>query len=146
MVVFYAPAHAEDPLSPFNQSILWGGLSLATIFTIVYGLAIYHRKNVQLHSRYMACTALVFLLPGLNRVVFDYIEPIGVWVPAFYQLGWTPFPIAVWLILLDWRKGRIYQPQVVFSFLWMNHQLMWILLPKIRVWNSFSAWAASAVW
>lgn len=140
MVVFYSQGNAEDPLNPGAQSIMWFGFFLAGLFALLYAMAIRHRRNVQLHARYMVTTALVFILPGLTRTVFNYVAPLGLWTPSFYMMTWVPFFIAIWLMLQDWRNNQKFQPYLVFNCLWAINLFFWVWLPSQGWWNSFSMW------
>ena len=145
VVVFYSQAHVEDPLAAFSQSIFWFGFFSAGMIALLYGLAIRHRRNMNLHARYMVATALVFIVPGLTRAVSQYLAPTGIWVPDFYQLTWVPFLIGLWLLFHDWRRGQTIRPFLLFSVLWAINLLLWVMLPTIGWWNMFSAWSASNI-
>lgn len=142
MVVFHNVVTADDPQSSFLASIYWFGLFSAVIFAVFYVLAIVHRKNMQQHARYMVAAALVFLVPGLSRTIFNYVAPIGIWTPNFYQITWVPFLIGLWLLFLDWRKGQILRPFLVFSSLWAANLALWVLLPTWEWWRAFTLWSA----
>lgn len=92
-----------------------GGLSLslpgAIMLAIVYALAIWHRKNPALHMRYMICTLLPMLGPGLGRalIIFGKLPfPVGVAVADYAAMA-----LAAVLIIYDWRKGKNFTPYVV---------------------------------
>lgn len=40
-------------------------------FTILYSLAIFYRKNLKLHARFMVCTLFGPLIPAITRVFFS---------------------------------------------------------------------------
>jgi uncharacterized membrane protein YozB (DUF420 family) len=146
MVTIYSQAHAEEPLAAFSQSILWFGFFSSGLFAIMYGLAIFNRKNMQLHARYMVATSLVFIVPGLSRAVAQYIGPTGIWIPDFYQITWVPFLIGLWLMSLDWRHGQTIRPFLVLNVLWAINLVLWLVLPIWNWWGTFSAWTASSFW
>jgi hypothetical protein len=92
-----------------------GGLSLslpgAIMLAIVYALAIWHRKNPVLHMRYMICTLIPMLGPGLGRAVIIFGRlpfPIGVAVADYAAMA-----LCAALIIYDWRKGKNFTPYVV---------------------------------
>ena len=140
LVVFYSQGTAKEPLAAGAQSIMWFGLFSAGLYALLYAMAIKHRKNVQLHARYMVATALVFIVPGLSRTVFNYLAPLGIWVPTFYMVTWVPFLIGIRLMLQDWRNSRKFQPYFVFNCLWAINLFLWVWLPSQGWWNAFSAW------
>lgn len=96
-----------------------GGLALsvpgAITLAIFYALAIWNRKNPALHMRYMICTLIPMLGPGLGRAVIIFGRlpfPVGVAVADYAAMA-----LAVVLIIYDWRKGKNFTPYVVALFL-----------------------------
>lgn len=139
----YFPTQAKNILDPDSLGIFWFGYFLAVLFAVLYVQAIRYRRTMQLHARYMVATGLVFLNPGLIRVVFTYIAPLGVWVPTFFQLFFVPLLIGLWLMALDLRKGAPHQPFLVFSVLWAINLVIWLLVAKWEWWRSFAESMAS---
>ncbi|MCZ6876399.1 MAG: hypothetical protein O7G88_23195 [bacterium] len=90
-VNFFFQANAEDPVAPLTQSIYWLGYCSAGTFTIMYVLAIRHRRQMHLHARYMVGTSLVFVVPGMSRVIENYLAPTGVLTESFVQFGPQPW-------------------------------------------------------
>lgn len=144
MVNFHFIAKVEDPVIPEVQSIYWFGYFNAAMFALMYGLAIYHRRQMNLHARYMVGTALVFLVPGLGRAISNYVAPLDIWTPDFYQTTWVPLLIAASLLLLDWRNKRDIRPYAIFCAAWAANLVLWASLPAWGWWTSFSAWSATA--
>ena len=144
LVNFYFLANAEDPVAPLTQRIYWFGYFSAALFAVMYGLAIRNRRQVNLHARYMVATALVFLVPGLLRAISNYLAPLGIWTPDFFQTTWIPFFIGVWLLFADWRNQRDIRPYATFCSLWVANFALWLLLPTWGWWATFSAWSATA--
>jgi len=143
IVTFYAQAHSENPLSPFALGIFWFGFFSVGVFAAMYVQAIRHRKNMQLHARYMILTALAFIMPGLARAVGQYIAPLGVWTPSFYQMTYVPLLIGLWFMLMDMKNSRPYKPFLVSNVFWGINAIMWIVLPKSETWKAFTAWSAA---
>lgn len=141
---FVAAVGVEPPYPDALISIYWFGYFLALAFAVLYGLAIYHRRRVQLHARYMAATSLVFIVPGLSRALDNYLEPLLGWAPTFYQVTLVPLLIGLWLLALDWRGGKVLQPYLVFTGLWLGNLLMWELSPRWELWHRLLGWAAEA--
>lgn len=132
----------EGPYPDELISIYWFGFFLALAFGVLYTLAIVYRRRVQLHARYMAATALVFVVPGLSRAIANYVEPATGWLPTFFQVTWVPLLIGLWLLYLDWRNGKDLVPFLVFNGLWIGNLVMWVLSPRMAVWHRLAAWAA----
>jgi uncharacterized membrane protein YozB (DUF420 family) len=145
IVTFHNIAGAPDPMVPFMLSLYWFGWFSAILFGILYGLAMVHRGDFQLHARYMMATGLVFLFPGLSRVIFNAVQQFGLPGPSFYQLQFTIGALGLALIAWDRAHGRFRAPFIVFTALWGLHLLVWQLIPGWAWWRSFTAWSA-AVW
>lgn len=142
-VTYFNIARFEDPLEPFALSIFHLGLYSVLTFAILYAMAMFHRRDVQYHARYMIATALVFLVPGLSRAMAHFVEPAGLPALTFYQNIWVPLIISLLLIAADWRGGRVRSPFVVFSVIWGINLALWHLLPRVAWWRDFTAWSAS---
>jgi hypothetical protein len=142
-VNFHFQGRVEEPLSIRVQAIFWFGFFLPLLFAFLYVQAIRHRRNMNLHARYMVLTALVFLIPGLGRALNNTLEPFGLWTPTFLQLMGFTLGIALWLMIEDWRRQKPWWPQLVFSVLWAMNIALYVLLPKWSTWNAFSAWAGT---
>lgn len=140
MVALYALANAKNPMSPGFLGVFWISLFQAALFALFYALGIRHRRNMKLHARYMVSTALIFLMPGLVRVLFNYVAPMGVWLPNFYVMFYLPLLIALWLLFQDWRKQQPLRPFTLFSALWAAALGLWLVLPETTLWRGFASW------
>lgn len=143
IVTYFNIGRVENPLLPFMQSIFYFGLFLSVVFGLLYGLAIYYRKDPNLHARYMITTALVFVVPGISRIFPQYLEPLGVPHVPFFLLTIIPGIIGLILIGVDWRLGRIRAPFVVFTVIWAVNLVLWRTLRHMEFWAEFTAWSAA---
>ncbi|HYI63860.1 MAG TPA: hypothetical protein VEW71_03130 [Allosphingosinicella sp.] len=122
--------------------ILYLQLSLAVLFGLSYGLAIWNRRSVALHSRFMVCTALTLIDPVTIRLLF-WADP----TPAFnYQ--WLTFALTdLVLVALIWlerhnRAGRAVFPAMLGLF--VLAQLPALLgLTDGALWQGFARWFAA---
>lgn len=143
VVTYYNIGRVPDPTAPFMLSLFWLGLYSAALFGILYALAMYYRKDFNLHARYMITTALVFFVPGASRISLNILDPMGLPSLSFYQTQVLLAVIGLALVLWDRRQGRIRAPFVVFSLLWATNLLVWQLIPGWAWWQSFTAWSAA---
>lgn len=101
-------------------------LSDAIMLIILYSLAIYHRKNVAKHMRYMIGIALVFLDPTLGRIgglllnLSDNVNQNALCVLIYL--------ILISLIVLDRKNEKDYQPYLLILSLWIIHQITFNLI------------------
>jgi hypothetical protein len=122
--------------------ILYLQISLAVLFGLSYGLAIYHRRSVALHSRFMVCTALTLIDPVVIRLLF-WAQP----APTFnYQ--WLTFALTDLVFLaLIWlersnRAGRGVFPAMLAAF--VAAQLPALLgFTDGALWQGFARWLAA---
>lgn len=104
-------------------------------FLLFYGLAINHRKKLQLHARYMACTVLGPLIPALTRALF--LIP---WIDHFDKALNTSYilieSVLVILLLDDRRTGRIRLPYVLALILFFVQHLVMNFVGQWTWWRS----------
>ena len=113
-------ANAENPVFLFYP------LSDAITLSIFYVLAIYFRKNVSKHMRFMIGTALVFLSPTLGR-----IGPKLLGLPDVLSqniIYGIIILMLVGLIFLDKKNGKRFQPYLVILGVWLIHLTVFNLL------------------
>jgi hypothetical protein len=101
------------------------------LFLLFYIQAIIHRKNIQLHARYMVCTVLGPLIPSLTRLLFiiPYIDNFD----KSLNISYVIVEIILLLLLIDdKRSGKIRLPYVlaliyfVVQHILMNFSLRWL--------------------
>ena len=121
--------------------ILYLQLSLAFLFGLSYGLAVWTRKSVARHSRFMVCTALTLIDPVLVRVLI-FVEPAPAWNYQWLTFGLTDLVLLV-LIWLERhnRAGRGVFPVMLAIF--VLTQLPPLLgLTDGPAWQGFARWFA----
>lgn len=143
-VLLLAHVRIQNPPEGYalQTYILYLQISLALLFGLSYGLAIWHRRSVALHSRFMVCTALTLIDPVMIRILF-WINP----APAFnYQ--WLTFGLTdlVFLVLIllerNNRAGRRVFPAMLTVF--VAAQLPALLgLTEGALWQGFARWFAA---
>lgn len=136
-------AKRDLPYGTHDLGIFWFGLFLAFAYVLFYVLAIRHRRNLPLHQRWMAATALVFLIPGLGRLSGNLGQATGLPTPDFGQTLWVPLIFSLILILREWRAGHIYNPWPVFAVLWTINIWAFNEIYRLDFFRSFAHWMAS---
>ncbi|WP_341225733.1 hypothetical protein [uncultured Arcticibacterium sp.] len=126
-------------VSPSLGASLWLQLKDLVIIGIMYGIAIWHKKNIQIHARAMIATGIVFIEPSLGRLI------INVFYPADFTTGFIVTIVIVYALLLiliflerKQSKGRWIFPLVGVLYILFH----WLYLFGI----SFPAWDAFASW
>ncbi|TAF30660.1 MAG: hypothetical protein EAZ67_13915 [Cytophagales bacterium] len=103
---------------------------LLPAFSIFYLLAIYNRKQIEYHARYMVCTVMLPLIAGLLRLGFRFS-----FINSFSKaLNFSFILIEIILLLLvfdDKRLGKIRPPYIIALLLYfavhllMNYSYQW---------------------
>lgn len=105
-----------------NLNVLFFPLADSILLSLCYSLAIYYRKNVSKHMRYMIGTAIVFLGPTIGRIG-PLILGLSENVTQNSQYGLI-YLILIGLILLDRKNGKNFQPYLQILGVWIIHQIV----------------------
>jgi hypothetical protein len=122
--------------SGFNRAF---GVRLAfvDILTVVgfgaaYALAIYHRREIALHARYMAVTAVLALPPALARALGHWGPGINSFEAAFHGGYLLTELIVVALLVHDYRAGKIRPPYLLLGAVLGLEQVGFVLIPHLQ--------------
>jgi len=97
-------------------------LTASDIISVIlfYGLAIYHKKKVSLHMRYMIVLTLVFIFPAIGRIFIHWLEfsfmqnmSVSFVLKSIFLLG---------LIIKDKKNSKNYMPYLVGIFFFTTRQ------------------------
>ena len=121
--------------------ILWLQLSLAFLFALSYGLAIWTRRSVARHSRFMVCTALTLVDPVVIRLMF-WADPTPEWNYQWATFGLTDlvFLLLIWLERHN-RAGRMVFPAMLGVFILFQIPALFGLTDG-PLWQGFARWYA----
>lgn len=96
------------------------------ILTLLYSLAIYHRKKMSYHMRYMIGTAIVFLGPTFGRIGALLL---GLSERVTQNVQYTIiYLILLGLIGLDKKHQKDFRPYLLMLIIWVIHQIIFNLL------------------
>ncbi|HEY5723131.1 MAG TPA: hypothetical protein VIT45_12490 [Allosphingosinicella sp.] len=121
--------------------IVWLQLSLAFLFALSYGLAIWTRRSVARHSRFMVCTALTLVDPVVIRLMF-WADPTPDWNYQWATFGLTDliFLVLIWLERNN-RAGRLVFPAMLGIFILAQAPAL-LGLTNGPLWQGFARWYA----
>lgn len=118
-------------------------------FIILYGLAIYHRKNAGIHARYMVSTVFLFFTPVTDRIISIFFPSMLTYFPGIEGNPIEPlfgFILAdimlVGLCFWDWRSHKrlnVFATALVVTLLYHYSVLNFY---KFDFWRTFSVWFA----
>lgn len=90
--------------------LTWVDLWSLAVFSLLYVLAIVYRRNMALHSRFMASTVFVALIPALGRALGMNIPALNGLEGSLHPCYWIVEIVIAGLIVWDWRNGRRVSP------------------------------------
>lgn len=129
----YGTASAPAGIPPLEFMIVPFGDML--VFVILFGAALYYRKNSPNHKRLMLLTMINFIPPAIARFPGGFIDYGPLW---FYGV---PTLITIALIALDAWYNRKLNKVFLFAGIFLI-AAMWIRLPL----SSTGAWLGFAQW
>lgn len=110
-------------------------------FVFAYAMAIRHRREVQLHARYMASTAILLLPPALGRIVGGLILPPP---PSFEVAFHVSFVltelIVLALILHDRMTGKVRPPYLILLAVTLVQHASFEVMHRLGAWQALVAW------
>jgi len=116
-------------------------------FAVLYGLAIYHRRNPQVHGRYMLCTVFPLFTPVTDRLIAGHAPQLLAFVPhlngsplvqvaGFLLADLMLVALSVW----DWRANRRADVFPAALGVLLVYHASVLTLPFTRPWGAFCAW------
>lgn len=136
-----------DPVAWYFLALVVNAL---VAFLVLYGLAIYHRRQPAQHARFMVCTVFPLFTPVTDRLIGRYVPEL---VPLVPQIGGAPvLPVAGFLIadvLLaalaawDWRTNRRTDVFPAALGVLLLYHVSVLTFHRFPVWQSFAAWFVS---
>jgi uncharacterized membrane protein YozB (DUF420 family) len=115
-------------------------LSAAALFACAHALALLYRRNFAIHSRFMACTALLLVDPVLGRfLAFHVVELPEFW---HYQVITFGAELAILSTLLGTVSSSTPNRAAFLRFAgaYATVLLLWFILPASAQWASFASW------
>jgi len=107
------------------------------VFAILFGAAIYYRRQPANHKRLMFLTVLNFLPPALGRFPFA-----GASTPPFFY--GVPDLIAIGFLIFDtWKTGKLNKVYLAGVVLLIVSHIVRLTLSGTETWLRFAAWLTS---
>ncbi|CAN5411617.1 hypothetical protein BH20ACI2_BH20ACI2_05780 [soil metagenome] len=119
--------------------VLYLQFSLAALFALAFTLAMFYRRDSELHARFMVCTGLTLIDPVFARVFF-WTHPLSVEYHQWLTYGLTDALFLI-LIYLDRRNSR-----ARWVFPTMLGIFIIFQLPALFWWTEWPVWQAFARW
>ena len=133
---------APESFYPIQTYILYLQISLALIFAVTYGLAIYYRRTKPIHARFMVATSFTFIDPIFARIL-NIVAPTASWNNQMITFMLVNL-ILITLSILDrrHRKAKWVYPSLLVIYLVIELPIFFDLT-SLAWWQSFAKWFAS---
>ena len=124
---------------PFNRTygarLAFIDLTTMIYFAAAYALAIAYRRQVQLHARLMASTAILVLPPALARALLFFGPGIHGFDAAFHGAYLICDLVVMALLVDDARRVKIRAPYAVLLVFTVFQQVGFLVLPQLSWWE-----------
>ena len=109
------------------------------LFAILFGAAIYYRKQPANHKRLLLLTVINFLPPAIARIPIASLQAFG----PLYFFG-VPTVITIGLLIYDTRKsGKVNKVFLTGSLLLIASYPLRLMFSSTNTWTAFAAWVTS---
>ena len=129
----------EGPAWDIQTYILWLQVSIVSVFTLSYVMAMVTRKNMARHARFMVCTGLTLIDPVVIRMMF-WIDSTPDWNYQWLTFGLTDLVILA-LIVAERKtsNGRGVFPLMLIVFL-VSQTPALLGMTNQAWWQGFARW------
>ena len=139
--------HMVEGANPFQQAfgprLAWVDLLATAFFAAAVTLAIRHRRNVHLHARWMATTALLLLPPALGRLAPVLLPFVTSFDAAFHAAFFATEAVVILLIVDDSRAGQRLVPYRALLALTVTQHVGFALIGDVPAWRMVCTWLAA---
>jgi hypothetical protein len=134
-------------LPPIGLHFLALTLISIVAFALFYALAIWFRRDAQVHARWMVCTMFPIVTPVTDRLIGGHFQSLIAFVP---QIDGSPIlPAAGFLLadlvlaamaVWDWRVNRRFGVFPVALGALLVYHVGALTLHRVPLWNAFCVW------
>ncbi len=144
ILMVHTMVSSDDGFSKkYGSRLAFLDLSTMIYFASAYVCALYYRRNVQLHARFMSSTAILVLPPALSRLIGNFVPGISSFEQAGHGAYFVCEIVVAMLLMNDFRQGSIRAPYAMLMVLLLVQQVSFLLLPSFGAWNVVTNWIAS---
>ena len=122
-------------------------LNATLLFFIIYGLAIYYKKDALTHARYMFCTIFPMFTPITDRIIYNNFRPLVEFAPTIGGSPVVPFYgfllaniILAGLAIWDWKSNKRKDVFPIVLGMLILYHLSVFTFHLIPAWERFGVW------
>ena len=127
----------------FGPRLAFIDLSSVLWFVFAYCMAIHYRRDMPLHARFMASTALPLLPPALSRALASLVPAVDSFDLALHLSFAATELVVLALLLHDKKLGKLRAPYLLLLALLVVQQASFQLSMQYAPWRAVVGWIAS---
>lgn len=124
----------------FGPRLSFIDISSVAWFVFAYCMALHFRRDMPLHARFMASTALPLLPPALSRLVGGVVPGVSSFDMALHIAFIVSELIVAALLLHDRKLGKMRAPYLLLLALLLLQQASFAWAMKLAPWRAVVAW------
>jgi uncharacterized membrane protein len=124
----------------FGPRLAFIDISSIAWFVFAWAMALHYRREMPLHARFMASTALPLLPPALSRLVGAVVPGVSSFDMALHISFAVSELIVIALLLHDRKLGKVRAPYLLLLALLVVQQLSFMVSMNFAPWRAVVAW------
>jgi hypothetical protein len=141
LLLIHYGQHLQRPVNDLDYAFLFLLMMNPCIFTLLYGLAIYYRRDAATHARFMISTAFILAPAGLDRLMVRSFPDDG--MTAVY-MGWFGVDLIILgLAIWDWRSHKRLSVFPLVLVVMLIDEITWQFAGQLSAWRHFADWFAA---
>ena len=124
----------------FGPRLAFIDISSVAWFVFAYCMALHYRREMALHARFMASTALPLLPPALSRLVGGVVPGVSSFDMALHIAFAAAELIVLALLLHDRKFGKMRAPYLLLMAVLLVQQASFVVSMQLAPWRAVVGW------
>ena len=124
----------------FGPRLAFIDISSIAWFVFAWCMALHYRRNMPLHARFMASTALPLLPPALSRMLAIFVPGVSSFDMALHIAFAASEVIVLALLLHDRKLGKVRAPYLLLMALLLVQHASYRVSMQLAPWRAVVAW------
>jgi hypothetical protein len=124
----------------FGPHLAFIDISSIAWFVFAWCMALHYRRNMALHARFMASTALPLLPPALSRMLAIFVPGVSSFDMALHLSFAVSELIVLALLLHDRQLGKVRAPYLLLMALLLVQHASYLVSMQLAPWRAVVGW------
>jgi len=136
-----------DPVYNYYYYLVALMFNAVIAFALIYGLAIYYRKNPVMHARFMISTVFPLFTPVTDRIIYKIFDSLVALAPTLNGVPMVPVfgflaadLILIGLVVWDWFSNKRVGAFLIALLIVLVYQVSVLAFYNFGFWKSFGDW------